>query len=49
MVARVLAAAVLERFGGDSIGQVVSHVGLASERVSRRLERPMPSDGQSDA
>jgi chorismate synthase len=39
MVALVLAGAVLERFGGDSMAQVLAHVQDAAARVASRIER----------
>ena len=39
MVAIVLAEAVLERFGGDSLGQLRTHMGLAAERIGHRVRR----------
>ncbi|MGE0043313.1 MAG: chorismate synthase [Vicinamibacterales bacterium] len=43
MVALVLADAMLERFGGDSLRQVAAHVTEASTEVRRRLTRPSAS------
>jgi chorismate synthase len=40
MVALVLADAVLERFGGDSLSQVQQHVALAVSAVAARTSRP---------
>jgi chorismate synthase len=40
MVALVLADALLERFGGDSISQFRAHVAAAAERHASRLRRP---------
>jgi len=40
MVALVLADAVLERFGGDSLSQVQRHVDLARATVAARTSRP---------
>lgn len=40
MVALVLADAVLERFGGDSLSQVQQHVALARSTVAARTSRP---------
>ena len=39
MVAVVLADAILERFGGDSMDQLQAHMGLAAERIGRRVRR----------
>jgi len=40
VVSLVLADAVLERFGGDSMRQVLAHVGDAAGHARRRLSRP---------
>jgi chorismate synthase len=40
MVALVLADAVLERFGGDSVNQLRAHVEAAAARIAARVERP---------
>jgi chorismate synthase len=43
MVCLVLADALLERFGGDSIDQLREHVTATNDRVRRRLSRPRES------
>jgi chorismate synthase len=43
MVCLVLADALLERFGGDSIDQLREHVAATNGRVRRRLSRPAPT------
>jgi len=48
MVAVVLAEAVLERFGGDSMTQVRMHVQTAADRMAERLRRPAPSATRAD-
>jgi chorismate synthase len=48
MVAIVLAQALLERFGGDSIRQLRSHVGDAAERVAGRVRRRSRPAGALD-
>lgn len=40
MVAMVLAVAALERFGGDSMAQLIVNVGEADAAIRRRLGRP---------
>jgi len=40
MVALVLADALLERFGGDSVAQLQQHVELARASVVARTSRP---------
>jgi chorismate synthase len=41
MTALVLADALLERFGGDSLAALVRHVALAAREVERRLTQPV--------
>jgi chorismate synthase len=48
MVAIILAEALLERFGGDSVRQLRSHVGDAAERVAGRVRRRSRSAGALD-
>ena len=48
MVAVVLAEAVLERFGGDSMTQLRRHVQEAADRMAARLRRPAPSASSAD-
>ena len=48
MVALVLAEAVLERFGGDSVAQLRMHVQAAADRVAGRTQRPAPSAPRAD-
>jgi chorismate synthase len=46
VVGLVLADALLERFGGDTVAQLQDHVARASERMQRRLRgRVQPSTG----
>jgi chorismate synthase len=45
MVALVLAQAVLERFGGDSLRQLRSHVNEAAAHVGTRVRRRAQADG----
>jgi chorismate synthase len=49
MVAIVLAQALLERFGGDSIRQLRLHVGAEAERVAGRVRRRARPAGALDA
>jgi chorismate synthase len=45
MVCVVLAEALLERFGGDTVRQLEAHVREASEQLRARLTRPSPFRG----
>jgi chorismate synthase len=47
MVALVLADAVLERFGGDTMTDLVSHVATAGGKIRSRLSRPDTARVQS--
>jgi hypothetical protein len=49
MVAIVLAQALLERFGGDSIRQLRLHVGAEAERVAGRVRRRARPAGALDS
>jgi chorismate synthase len=49
MVALVLADAVLERFGGDSLRQLKSHVDAAADHITRRVRRQAAGVGPSPA
>ena len=47
MVAWVLAEAVVERFGGDSLRQLKAHVEDAAARIASRVQRPARPASQS--
>jgi chorismate synthase len=47
MVAWVLAGALVERFGGDSVRQLRAHVEAAAARIAARLQRPARPASQS--
>ena len=47
MVAWVLAEALIERFGGDSLRQLRAHVDDAAARIAARLQRPASPVSQS--
>ena len=49
MVALVLAEALLERFGGDSMRQVKSHVAAVAAHIDGRVRRQTTAVGQSPA
>ncbi len=49
MVALVLAEALTERFGGDSLRQLTSQVTAAAAHIGGRVRRPAAGVGQSPA